>query len=262
MARKIVLTSGKGGVGKTTFTANLGYSLALLNKKVVMIDMDLGLNNLDVVCGVENQIIYDMIDISEGRCRVKQALIPCELPNLFILPTCNGYNKRLIDDIKLMQIFDVLSESFDYILIDCPAGIDEGFYKAIKFANEAIIITTPHISAIRDADKVLTILLSNKILEVGLVVNRIRGDLVIDGQMLSVENISTLIKCPLLGVIPESDLVTTNLNSGGFVKTGDVGIAYKMCANKLNFFKGEIFDATAKYKGIFGGLKRKLKRID
>lgn len=261
MARKIVITSGKGGVGKTTFCANLGFALSSLNKKVVLIDMDFGLNNLDVVCGIENDIIYDIVDVALGKCRTSQALVSAGGNNLFVLPSCNGQNRNLISTQSLKQIINVLDQSFDFILFDCPAGIDDGFYKATQHADEAIIVTTPHISAIRDADKVLTILLSNNILDVSLVINRVRGDLILEKQMLSVEEISSLFKCELLGVIPESDSITSNLNLGLFSKDGDIGKAFNLCAKKVLTCRGEIFDCTSRYRGVFGAFKRRLKRI-
>ncbi len=261
MARKIVITSGKGGVGKTTFTANLGSCLAGLNKKVVMIDVDLGLNNLDVVCGVEKMIVYDIVDVVSGKCRAKQALIQTETQNLFVMPSSQSYNRHLVTVERLGEIVDCLSEEFDYILLDCPAGIDEGFYKATLNANEAIILTTPHISALRDADKVYRILLANKITDIKMVVNRARGDLILENKMLSIEAIERLIKCPLLGVLPESDLVSSMLNAGKFVREEEFYEAMKLTAKKLHYSSGKVFDPTQKYKGFLGGLKRRFKRI-
>lgn len=260
MARKIVITSGKGGVGKTTFTANLGFYLARLGKKCVLVDMDLGLNNLDVVCGVENQVVYDIIDIALGRCRVSQALIETNEKNLFVLPSA-GKNVSTFNMINFSGIISALDQMFDFIIFDCPAGIDDGFYRAIKFANEAVIITTPHLSAIRDASKVQNILISNNILDLSIVINRARGDLILDGQMLSVSEIASLFSCEVLGVIPESDNITSCLNLGRFASGGEIERAYQMCAKKCLSCKGEVFDPTSRYKGFFGALKRKIKRI-
>lgn len=261
MARKIVVTSGKGGVGKTTFTANLGFYLAKKNKKCVLIDMDLSLNNLDVVCGVENQIVYDIFDIALGRCRIGQALIETCEKNLFVLPSAGKASTETFEMLNFSGIVSYLDQTFDYIIFDCPAGIDDGFYRAIKFANEAVIVTTPHISAIRDASKVQNVLISNNIIDISLVVNRVRGDLILDGEMLSVKEIASLLGLEILGVIPESDNITSCLNLGKFVCGGDVEKAYQMCASKCINCKGEIFDPTEKYKGFFGMLKRKIKRV-
>ena len=261
MARKIVVTSGKGGVGKTTFTANLGSCLASLNKKVVMIDVDLGLNNLDVVCGIEKMVVYDIVDVVSGKCRAKQALVQTATSGLYVMPSCQSYNRHLVTKDRLGEVIESLNGEFDYILLDCPAGIDEGFYKATLNASEAIIVTTPHISALRDADKVYRILLANKLTDIKMVVNRARGDLILENKMLSIEAIERLIKCPLLGVLPESDLVSSMLNSGRFVTEEEFYDAMKLTAKKLNTSQGKVFDPTQKYKGFLGGLKRRLKKI-
>ena len=261
MARKIVITSGKGGVGKTTFCANLGFYLAKKNKKCVLIDMDFGLNNLDVVCGVENMIIYDIVDVILGKCRVSQALVESAEKNLFILPSTGRGNRSLITTANLAEIVSVLDKTFDFVIFDCPAGIDDGFYRAIKFANEAVIVTTPHISAIRDASKVQNILFSNNILDVSLVLNRVRGDLILEGEMLSVNEIKSLFSCDLLGVVPESDNVSSCLNLGKFTSGGEIEKAFDMCAHRCITCKGEIFDPTARFRGFLGSIKRKFKRI-
>lgn len=261
MARKIVITSGKGGVGKTTFCANLGYYLARNNKRCLLIDMDFGLNNLDVVCGVENLIIYDIVDVVLGKCRPTQALVEASEKGLYILPSTGRGSSAVLCAENLYGIISVLDKMFDFILFDCPAGIDDGFYRAIKFADEGVIVTTPHISAIRDASKVQNILLSNNVLDVSLVINRARGDLILEGEMLSVKEIASLFSCDLLGVIPESDNVSSCLNLGRFTSGGEIEKAFEMCAYKCITCRGEIFDPTARFKGFFGKFKRKLKRI-
>jgi len=164
MARKIVITSGKGGVGKTTICANLGVKLANLGFKVALIDTDIGLNNLDVVMGVESKIVFDIADVISARCRVKQALIQDDrYPTLYVLPSAHLDSKNLITGPQVKNVVEMLSPSFDYILIDCPAGLDNGFHRAVFCANEALIVVTPHISSIRDVDKILLILSSYKL---------------------------------------------------------------------------------------------------
>ena len=158
MARKIVVTSGKGGVGKTTVASSLAVALAKKGERVVLCDADLGLNNVDVVTGVENLVTYDLVDVIEGRCRAKQALVlHPDIPNLHILTSSHSMPERYVSPQPFKLVLDALSPQFDYILIDCPAGIDEGFHRAVAAANEAIVVTTPHISALRDADKVITL---------------------------------------------------------------------------------------------------------
>ena len=186
MGRKIVITSGKGGVGKTTVTANLGYRLAAMGRRVCLVDADFGLNNLDVAAGVEDSVIYDIVDCIEGRCRARQALV--ETPrrkNLFVLPSAHSFSRSNVSGDSLNELIDGLSGSFDYILIDCPAGVGGGFDKAISVADEGIVVTTAQISAMRDADKVLGIIRSRSLKKVSLIVNMVRGDLVADKVMLS-----------------------------------------------------------------------------
>lgn len=262
MARKIVITSGKGGVGKTTVCVNLGYALANLGKKVLMLDVDFGLNNLDVVMGVENKIVYDLIDVMSGKCRTKQALIQDFFEqNLYILPSNHTYCGN-IEESRLVQVLNEVEEQFDYVLIDCPAGIDQGFSRATLCADEAILVTTPHISAVRDADKVLTILNNYEVNLVQLIINRARGDLMIDGDMLSVDTIKQYLNIPLLGIVPEDDKITCQSLAGGKVsEVSDAYYAYAMIANRLHSGSEQIFDCTRKYKGVIGAIRRKVKRL-
>lgn len=258
MARKIVLTSGKGGVGKTTLTANLGRKLSMLGNRVVLLDVDIGLNNLDVIMNIENKVIYDIADVIEGKCRLKQALVQdVQYPSLFILPSNRLFSATKINSYNIQAVVNQLNETFDYILIDCPAGIDTGFHRAVFSASEAIVVTTPHISSIRDADKVLTILNSYKLQKIGLVINRVRGDLMLNGQMIDVKQICSLLKTDLLGVIPEDDRITTNSNMLNLKNQQD---AFKMLAENIHFEKNQIFDYKLKYKGFFGGIKRSIRR--
>ena len=259
MSRKIVVTSGKGGVGKTTLCANLGCKLAEMGQKVVMLDVDIGLNNLDVVMGIENKVVYDIADVIEGKCRLKQALVQdIKNPSLFVLPSNKIFTTTKINSYNIKAIVDALAEIFDYVIIDCPAGIDSGFHRAVYSASEAIVVCTPHISSIRDADKVLTILNSYKLSSVGFVVNRARGDLILNGQMIDVPQICNLLKSNLIGVIPDEDSISMGKSMmPAFSRGGD---SFKMLAKNVHFCKNEIYDCKAKYKGFFGAFKRKMRQ--
>ncbi len=261
MSRRIVITSGKGGVGKTTLLANLGSALTSLGARVLLIDLDFGLNNLDVVMGVENKIIYDILDVIMGKCRTKQALIPDENNDkLYILPTFHTFN---IDQVDYEQIDKVLREieyMFDYCLIDCPAGMDAGFNRACRLAREAIVVTTPHISAIRDADKILSVLSNYRLDSVGVVINRARGDLMISGDMIDIATISDFLHTRLLGVVPDDDQINRNLLLGGVIKQGEAYDAMGLVARAVDQGSEVIYDCTRKYKGLIGTIKRKLKR--
>lgn len=205
MARKIVITSGKGGVGKTTVCCNLGVQLARLGYRVIVADLDFGLNNVDVVLGVENRAVYDVSDAVEGRCRARQVLSRHpEYPTLFTVSS-NRVPDRYVSPQAVRLILDTLSPQFDFILIDSPAGIDEGFHRAVSCAEEGIIVTTPHISAMRDADRVAGMLKSYRLSSVGLVVNLVRKDMARRGEILSPDEISQILRVPLSAVVPEED---------------------------------------------------------
>lgn len=261
MARVIVMTSGKGGVGKTTVTANLGRQLAKRNLRVCLIDMDIGLNNLDVVMNMEDRVVYTMLDVLEGRCRLKEALIQDDyFPLLYLLST-GGLNQNLtiqIADIKM--IVNELTKSFDFVLIDCPAGIDAGFKRAVSCADEALVVTTPHLSSIRDADKVVTILSSYGILNKRFVINRARGDLIADKLMIDVYDVGKSLRIDFGGVIPDDDAVITSSSEN----IADQRLAYNRAFNILaeNILSGEkkLFDCTYRYRGLFGKIKKMLKR--
>lgn len=258
MARKIVITSGKGGVGKTTICANLGIKLSSLGCKVAMLDADIGLNNLDVVMGIENKVVYDIADVIEGKCRLKQALIQdYRNPSLYILPSNHIFTNTHINSYNIKSVVEQLSESFDYILLDCPAGIDTGFHRAVFSASEAIVVATPHISSIRDADKVLTILNSYDLIKTGFIINRVRGDLILNGEMIDISQICSLLKSNLVGVIPDDDSIST---STSFCSVKSVGNeAFKMLASNIHNETCKIYDYTQNYRGIFGGIKRNLR---
>lgn len=214
-ARVIVITSGKGGVGKTTTTANIGAALADKGHKVLLIDTDIGLRNLDVVMGLENRIVYDLIDVIEGRCRVSQALIKDKrCPNLVLLPAAQIRDKNDVNTDQMKELIFSLKESFDYILIDCPAGIEQGFKNAIAGADRAIVVTNAEISSIRDADRIIGLLESSNIRNPELIINRIRPEMVKRGEMMDVEDILDLLSIDLIGVVPEDENIITQTNKG------------------------------------------------
>ena len=190
MSEVIVITSGKGGVGKTTTTANIGTGLAQLNKKVVMIDTDIGLRNLDVVMGLENRIVYNLVDVVEGKCRIRQALIKDKrYPELCLLPSAQTRDKDAVTPEQMVALINELREEFDYILLDCPAGIEQGFKNAVAGADRALVVTTPEVSAIRDADRIVGLLEANEMKKIDLIVNRLRVDMVKRGEMMTVDDV-------------------------------------------------------------------------
>ncbi len=259
MARKIVITSGKGGVGKTTVTANLGMTLSLMGARVVLVDVDFGLNNLDVVMNVENKIVYDISDVLEGRCRVKQALVQAQdHKNLYILPSDGMKTVSAVTGQNLKAITENLSPLFDYMLLDCPAGVDAGFHRAVSCADEAILISTPSFSSLRDADKVVSMLKSYQLEKVSLVANRVRGDLVAVEKTLSPKDMESLLKIPLIGVLPDEDDVM--LYGTGFSPNCRIGRAFRILARNVEENTRRIYDATARYSGFFGSIKRGLRR--
>ena len=262
MARRIVITSGKGGVGKTTVCANLGYTLARNGLNVLMLDLDMGLNNLDVVMGMENKIVYDIVDVIEGRCRPKQALVQdFTLPKLYLLPSIQQCYDKKIEYESIGKVLDELEFMFDYILIDCPAGVDYGFVRAVSLAREAIVVTTPHISAVRDSDKVFSILNNYELTGKYLIVNRARGDLMVNGDMISVDTITDYMKVDLLGVVPDDDIISCQLLSGGNIDpSSEAYVAFDMIANSLHGGVRKIYDCTKRYRGFVGSIRRSLRR--
>ncbi len=215
MSEVIVITSGKGGVGKTTTTANVGTGLAKLNKKVVLIDTDIGLRNLDVVMGLENRIVYNLVDVVEGNCRVKQALIKDKrYENLFLLPSAQTRDKTSVTPEQMKKLIEELKTEFDYILLDCPAGIEQGFKNAIAGADRALIVTTPEVSAIRDADRIIGLLEANGLKRVELIVNRIRMDMVKRGDMMSIDDVVDILAIDLIGAVPDDEHIVISTNQG------------------------------------------------
>lgn len=259
MGEVIVITSGKGGVGKTTTTANLGAALAMQGKKVALIDTDIGLRNLDVVMGLENRIVYDIVDVVEEKCKLRQALIKDKrFTELFLLPAAQTRDKSAVNEKQMIELTNKLKEEFDYILIDCPAGIEQGFKNAIAGANRAIVVTTAEISAIRDADRIIGLLESSEIKNPELIVNRLKPNMVRRGEMMDVDDIVDLLSIELVGVVPDDEYVVTQTNKGEPVVSNHKapsGKAYLEIARRV---LGENIEVTipGREKGFFAKLKR------
>lgn len=215
MCEVIVITSGKGGVGKTTTSANIGTGLAKLQKKVVLVDTDIGLRNLDVVMGLENRIVYNLVDVIEGTCRYRQALIKDKnTPNLYLLPSAQTKDKSAVTPEQMKKLVEELKEEFDYVILDCPAGIEQGFQNAIAAADRALVVTTPEVSSIRDADRIIGLLQTNNIRKIDLIVNRIRMDMVKRGEMMSIDDVVEILAVDLIGAIPDDENIVISTNQG------------------------------------------------
>ena len=215
MSEVIVITSGKGGVGKTTTSANVGTGLAVLGKRVVLVDTDIGLRNLDVVMGLENRIVYNLVDVVEGNCRMKQALIRDKrYPNLYLLPAAQTRDKTAVNPEQMIKLTEDLKEDFDYILLVCLAWFEQGFYNAIAGAGRALVVTTPEVSAIRDADRIIGLLEHTGMGEIGLVVNRIRADMVRRGDMMSLADVQDILAVDIIGAIPDDENIVISTNQG------------------------------------------------
>ena len=236
--RVIVITSGKGGVGKTTTSANIGTALAKEGYKVVLIDTDLGLRNLDLLLGLENRIVYTIVDVIEDRCKLKQALVKDKKnPNLSLLAAAQTRDKSAVSAEQLKDICEKLKEENDFVLVDCPAGIEQGFQNAVAGASEAIVVTTPEMSAIRDADRIIGLLESKEeIKSYKLLLNRVRPNLIKSNEMMSVEDVTEILACPLIGIIPEDTGIITSTNKGEPIvndETALAGQAYQNIARRI-----------------------------
>ncbi|MCL6625401.1 septum site-determining protein MinD [Alicyclobacillus shizuokensis] len=215
MGTAIVITSGKGGVGKTTSSANIGTALALLGRSVCLVDADIGLRNLDVVMGLENRIIYDLVDVASGECRLEQALIKDKrFDRLYLLPASQTKDKTALSADAVKRIVNQLKEQHDFVIIDCPAGIEHGFKVAVAGADEAIVVTTPENAAVRDADRVIGLLEAQGLRQPKLVVNRIRPNMVKAGDMLDIDEIVQVLAIDLLGIVPDDEAIIRTANKG------------------------------------------------
>ncbi|RJQ30547.1 MAG: septum site-determining protein MinD [Peptococcaceae bacterium] len=237
MGEVIVVTSGKGGVGKTTTTANIGAGLASMGKRVVMIDADIGLRNLDVVLGLENRIVYDLVDVTGGHCRTRQALIKDKrLEGLYLLPAAQTKDKTAVNPEQMRDLCNELQQEFDFIVIDCPAGIEQGFRNAIAGAEKAVVVTTPEVSAVRDADRIIGLLEASELREPKLIINRIRPKMVKHGDMMDIDDIIDILAIDLLGVIPEDEMVVVSTNRGELVildQRSHSGQAYRNIVRRI-----------------------------
>jgi septum site-determining protein MinD len=239
--RVIVITSGKGGVGKTTSNANIGTALAKSGKKVVMIDTDLGLRNLDLLLGLENRIVYTIVDVVEERCKLKQALVKDKKnPNLCLLAAAQTRDKSALTDEQLKDICKKLQKDFDYVLVDCPAGIEQGFQNAIAGASEAIVVTTPEMSAVRDADRIIGLLEAKEEIEnYKLLINRVRPNLIKSNDMMSVDDVSEILSAEIIGIIPEDTGIITSTNKGEPIVNDEKSLAGRAFKNVARRIGGE-----------------------
>ena len=258
MSQVIVVTSGKGGVGKTTTTANIGVGLAMRGKSVVLIDTDTGLRNLDLLLGLENRIMYDLVDVTEGRVPYKKALVRHKkFDTLFLLPTSQVKDKSSINPAQLIVLCNELRKEYDYIIIDCPAGIEQGFQTAIAAADTALVVTMPEISAVRDADKIIGELGRADKDNIKLIVNRIRPQMVEKGDMLDMNDINDILSISCIGQVPDDEMVVTATNKGEPVIVSGSSLAGKAYTNIVGRICGEEIPFMEFPKeGFFARLKR------
>ena len=263
MPRIVVITSGKGGVGKTTCTANLGMALAQRNQRVAVLDADFGLRNLDLLLGLENRIVYTALDVLAGDCRLDQALVKDKRqPNLALLAAAQNRSKEAITPDQMVELVSKISKDrkYNFILIDSPAGIEMGFKNAIAAAKEAIIVTTPEISAVRDADRVIGLLEANDIKAMRLIVNRLKPAMVQEEMMMSVQDVQDILAIPLVGVIPDDERIIVSTNRGEPLvldqKLSLAGVAFSNIARRLMGEKVPFLDLSAPHDDLFARFRR------
>ena len=236
-SRVLTITSGKGGVGKTTTTANLGTALAMQGKKVAVVDSDIGLRNLDAVLGLENRIVYDLVDVVEGQCRLRQALIKDKrLPELYLLPAAQTSDNNAINSIQMEQLCQQLRQEFDFVLIDSPAGIEQGFRNAIVGADEIIIVANPEMASVRDADRIIGLVEAAGKPEPRLILNRLRPEMVKRGDMMDVADVLEVLGIDLIGIIPEDEMIIVAINKGEpivYEKRSRAGSGYINAAQRI-----------------------------
>ncbi len=259
--RVIVITSGKGGVGKTTITSNLGTAIAQLGKKVCLIDADFGLRNLDLLLGLEQRVVYTIIDALAGECTLEKAIVRDKrTEGLHLLPAAQNRTKEAITPEQMKEVIEELKPNFDYIIVDCPAGIEMGFRNAIVAATEALIVTTPEVAAVRDADRVVGLLESENMQSIRLIVNRLRPEMVQMDEMISVEDILDLLVVPLIGIVPDDKRIITSSNRGEPLVLSKEpslpGIAIKNIARRLEGMDVPFLDLMAPQDTLFGRIKR------
>lgn len=260
-ARVITITSGKGGVGKTTATANLAVALAQLNKRVVCVDADIGLRNLDVVMGLENRIVYDLVDVVEGRCKLRQAMVKDKrAPDLYLLPAAQTRDKTAVSPQDMVTLTNELRADYDFILIDSPAGIEWGFRNALAPADEVLVITNPEAPAVRDADRIIGLIeAEDRPIPVSLIINRAKADMIRKGDMLSVPDVLEILSIRLLGVIPEDGQVLVASNRGMPLtldtQKSPAGDAFRAIARRLTGEKVPLRDPS-RQGGVFQRMAR------
>lgn len=259
MGEVIVVTSGKGGVGKTTTTANLGAGLAALGNRVCLIDADIGLRNLDVVMGLENRIVYDLVDVTSGHCPFRKAMIKDKrFENLYLLPAAQTRDKTAVSPDQMKGICHEVKDDFEYVIVDCPAGIEQGFRNAIAGANQAVVVTTPEVSAVRDADRIIGLLEKEDLREPKLIVNRMRYNMVKHGDMMSIDDIIEILAIDLLGVVPEDEMVVVSTNRGEMVVSNSQSRSGQAYRNIVRRIRGEDVPMMNLDEG---GLMQKLRRM-
>ena len=260
MGEVIVVTSGKGGVGKTTTSANLGTGLAAAGHKIVLVDTDIGLRNLDVVMGLENRIVYDIVDVTSRNCKLKQALIKDKrFENLYLLPAAQTKDKTAVSPDQMKELAAELKAEFDYAVIDCPAGIEQGFRNAIAGADQAVVVTTPEVSAVRDADRIIGLLEAAELYNPKLIINRIRPQMVKRGDMMDIDDILDILAIKLLGVVPEDESIVVSTNKGEpavMDHSSRAGEAYRRITRRI---KGE--EVPLMNLEVPDGLMNRLKRL-
>ncbi len=264
-ARIILICSGKGGVGKTTLTANLGIALARIGHRVAVLDADFGLRNLDLLLGLENRIVYTAQEVLSESCRLEQALVKHKQePNLSLLPAGNPRMLEWLTPEDMQKISGLLAERFDFVLIDAPAGVEQGFRNAAAAAREAIVVTNPEVSAVRDADRVIGLLNSMDISPVQLILNRVRPKMMASQEMLSVDEVTELLALPLLGLVMEDEQVIVSTNRGEPLTLGNAtSIAargYTNIARRLNGEEVPLIDPSKERRGLRARLMNRLRK--
>lgn len=261
MTRIIVITSGKGGVGKTTITANLGVAIARLGRQIVLVDADFGLRNLDLLLGLENRVVYTALEVLAGQCRLEQALVKDKRQEgLCLLPAAQSRSKESVSPDQMKKLLGQLAEKFEYILVDCPAGIEMGFRNAIAAAEEALIVTTPEIAAVRDADRVVGLLEAQGIKRIHLIVNRLKPAMVQADQMMSVQDVQELLAIPLIGVVPDDERVIVSSNRGEPLALAEQlslpGIALHNIARRIEGEQIPFLDLMAEQENLISRIRR------
>jgi len=260
MGRIIVVTSGKGGVGKTTTTANIGTALANTGKEVLLIDTDIGLRNLDVILGLENRIVFDIVDVVEGRCRLRQAIIKDKKnEKLSLLPASQTRDKSAVNEKQMCSLTNELRNMYDFILIDCPAGIEQGFRNAIAGADEAIIVCVPEVSSVRDADRIIGLMAISEVAKTSIVINRIRPELVRRGDMLSISDVEEILGIRTIGAILDDEFVVRAANLGEAIVNMTKSNAGKEYINIAKRLMGE--NIPVEYKGMRFGFSGFMERL-